>query len=229
MITRTLLILLVFLIPYGLYAANNIEELDGGSCWLQESNYDYIKVASFNDGVASTIGREEFAELFKRVEKELVKNGLEYSGGEKIEIFYFCSGMGGHLVLNIHRNDFGVCIWNKIRSGEIEFMHMGVEPDNDLGLCDGYVPGYLIVTLSSEVQDVGLFIEELEAIDSIESVNKSSPNSLKLKLKSSYFFKEKDVAAELYKKFPEELKSVDFEFYYHSIGDYKKLQMANQP
>ncbi|MCB9061663.1 MAG: hypothetical protein H6622_09095 [Halobacteriovoraceae bacterium] len=131
---KSLILLFLCLANISLYA--QINQLNNGSCWVEQSdlNIKYVDFSTKTQAVLPEDIHYQFVDFFN----------------EKIIEAYFECYSGGHrfLLTTLDKNGQENCVWANISEDEIEILESFPLLPNHRGPCVGYIKGKRIIGVS---------------------------------------------------------------------------------
>jgi len=202
-----LLILALFSI-----SAQSIEviELNSGSCW---ASADGLKIVSFGENKSFNIENQSLKSFRDKLENELTQYKVKLP--ETFDLYLHCNSFNSYLVFKFQGVGIGICVWASHDGENLKIDSIGNYEGLQKGICDGAIPGELLVF--GEVPSlVGpLWKKYIEA----------SPTLNKLILTKDYYFKEEMVIENLKEKFPN--LHIERNYLIHRTGDSLKLRSTD--
>lgn len=206
----TMKIICLYLITALTCSAGEIKELDGGSCWFQETN-DGVKVSSFNSKVSVKLDNGYLSSLSN------FKLPVNFDGSYNSQLH--CSTHGVSLVMNVQENSKKYCLWFNIEKDGLAIHSVGRAQYSER--CDGYKEGVIHINLEKQnsAVDVKSIIEQSIGIEKVEII---SEKFLSVHLSAKHFDDQEKIEKELL--LLEEVKSVEKSHFVHPIGEWGSLE-----
>ncbi|RLA65379.1 MAG: hypothetical protein DRQ89_01275 [Epsilonproteobacteria bacterium] len=200
--------LLLLCIPFYTFCAENLKilELDSGSCWIEEST---SKIVSFGDNKSFTLDEDSVENIILAIATELQDYKIDIP--KKWKLYLHCNSFATHLVFKFQGVDGGICAWVS-PEGELDFL--GNFKGNKKGLCNGAIPGQLLV-----YGDTPSFIDPIWG-----QYIKNTTNLRKIILTKEYYFKEDQVIEKLKESFPD-LK-IERNYMLRRVGEHLRLRSS---
>lgn len=134
----TCVIVLLGLSPFGSVgsaASTDVEDLDSGACWVQQTRGSFWKISSFNDGQAFYLDPTRLSGEFEPALTTTLKaQGLSRFAGGPYEVHLHCSGSGHLFKINFYRTKPPICVY--ARNG-FQGMQIYAWHDGHSGECQG--------------------------------------------------------------------------------------------
>jgi hypothetical protein len=133
---KSALLCLVLLVSFACLADDGeIQELDNGACWAQQTGEGSWRVASFNDHAVFEVN-QEFLEnsLEPALTKELLRLKAEELPRLSYSVHLYCSGAGHLLKINFKDAKVPLCVHT---DAELKDIKVFINPERQEGACNG--------------------------------------------------------------------------------------------
>lgn len=206
-----------------------INSFSQGSCWYQVGK-NGVRFASFNEKKSFQITSHHMDLISSEIERVIQKYDLTVKDRD-VEVYLHCGGSGHAVVFNFIGESQNLCAWSQIYSDDqIRLAHVGYLPGNKKGFCDGMKPGVLIVGLKpgfDEKSDISLFKEGIfqEYVKEVRIINKTT---VALTLYDEFAFNQDKIISYFKENLPEDVKYIEADYYYHPVGEYRRLAVEGE-
>ncbi|EQC47831.1 hypothetical protein M899_2154 [Bacteriovorax sp. BSW11_IV] len=197
--------------------ALEVTSVAGGACWISEES-QLIKIASFNDQKSFIIDGGDLS----RFQENLDRSGVQLIHDESNSYYVHCGSFGAQFVANIKTQNGRACVWSRFAEGKFSKFEVGELQEVELGICDGYREGQLLIGLTP---DEAL---RAEAIDQMREYLAGKGELIKVNDKL-YQVKFEDTSAfqEAFSK-KEGVKYIERIMINHPVGVFHQLESLNK-
>ena len=144
------LFILSFVSELATVSKASILKLNDGSCWVEETKSDGLKVADFNKKRTQYFSYTYIKQKLEEVMSDIEGFGEDRDDMKKADVYFYCSEGGNAFVFKVDYKEIGVCSWNFLGDREKSLQkleHFSQTMGHSEGPCWGFEPGTLFVGL----------------------------------------------------------------------------------
>tara|TARA_Y100001958_G_C21231237_1_gene556989 strand:+ start:319 stop:1050 length:732 start_codon:yes stop_codon:yes gene_type:complete len=232
--TAFFLFILSFVLNLSTVSKASILKLNDGSCWVEETKSDGLKVADFNKKRTRYYSYPYIKQKLEEVMSDIEGFGEDRDDMKKVDVYFYCSEGGNAFVFKVDYKEIGVCSWNFLANSEKglqKLEHFSQTRGYTEGPCWGFEPGTLFVSLKDKnfLEEVYQELKSVRWGDRIDSIEQFSSLTLKIRLFEKYFFREGELKKDLesYKIINDQIREVFFNHMMRIGGEFYKIKSVS--
>jgi hypothetical protein len=190
---------ILFITLSAVKAEDDIKQYNMDSFWVSQSEDGIVKIAAFNEGSTYFIAPYMLPGFYERVENYVLEEfGREIDSGD-VELSLRMTSADSKLVMHIHQEGYGICVWGKLIRDGIEIDNVGLT-DNKKGSCTGYIPGVMLGKFKDDGVPYSVKLDNLlESYPEIErgEISNFLSDRFTINIKKEFYFSDQKLYEEL--------------------------------